>query len=416
MSDFLNPRMAQLQVYPVEKMKALFNRVPLTATGLKHIDLSIGEPKHIMPHFIQESIARNAQGINSYPAALGSIALRQVIANWLTQRYNLTTVCPETEVLPVLGTREALFALAQAVLDSDKQDGLVLCPNPFYQIYEGAALLAGLQPYFINQANQPGTLTDWEIIPESVWQRIQLVFVCSPANPSGTVMSLPEWEKLFELSDKYGFIIAADECYSEIYFDESAPPLGALQAATLLGRKDYAQLVVFGSLSKRSNVPGMRSGYVAGDAKIMQQFLLYRTYHGSAMSGLVQMVSSEVWQDEDHVKANRDLYRKKFNLFHTMLSKKLPLFIPPASFYLWVKTPFDDQQFALKLLQQQNIKVLPGSFLARKAHGINPGQGFVRIALVASINDTVEAANRIATFLDDIPEREQDVLSAELVC
>jgi N-succinyldiaminopimelate aminotransferase len=301
-------------------------------------------------------------------------------------------------VLPVLGSRESLFALAQVVIDRTRPGATVICPNPFYQIYEGAALLAGAKPYFINTTAQNHFRLDFAAVPAEVWARTQLIFVCSPSNPTGNVMTLEEWRTLFELSDKYGFVIASDECYSEIYLDTAQPPLGSLEAAQALGRSDYRNLIASGSLSKRSNVPGMRSGYVAGDADVMKAFGRYRTYHGSAMSPAVQAASITAWQDEAHVIENRRLYKEKFNLFYDIVNPVLPLRMPAASFYFWAHTPIADTEFARRLFAEQHITVLPGSFLGREAHGINPGSNYARLALVHSLDDCEEAAKRVAEF------------------
>ena len=347
---------------------------------------------------------QNLSGLATYPTTLGVPALREAIANWATRRYGIPLLNPETEILPVIGSREALFAVAQVVIDSSKRDlnnkPIVISPNPFYQIYEGAAFLAGAQPYFLNTTVENNHAMDFASVPVEVLNRTQLVYVCSPGNPSGKVMTIEQWKTIFDLSDKYGFVIAADECYSEIYFDETKPPLGALQAAHLLGRS-YKNLIIFSSLSKRSNVPGMRSGFVAGDADLIAKFLLYRTYHGSAMSPTMQMASIAAWNDEVHVIENRRLYAEKFNTITPMLSGTLQVEMPDAAFYLWAdvnnasKPKEKDTDFAVKLYRDLNITVLPGSLLAREAHGTNPGAGFIRLALVASLEECIEAAKRI---------------------
>lgn len=311
------------------------------------------------------------------------------------RRYRLPAIDPETEIIPVNGSREALFSIAQAVIDSSLSHAAVICPNPFYQIYEGAALLAGATPYFLNTLPENNFALDHVQLPDDIWSRTQLVYVCSPGNPTGRVISMDEWRQLFELSDRHGFIIAADECYSEIYFDETAPPLGALEAAHRLGRSGFPRLVVFSSLSKRSNVPGMRSGFVAGDAAILKKFLLYRTYHGSAMNPAVQAASEVAWGDEFHVIENRRLYREKFAAVTGLLADALHVCMPDAAFYLWVKTPVSDVEFTRRLYRDYNVTVLPGSYLARYAHEINPGENFVRIALVAPATECVEAGERI---------------------
>jgi len=400
----VNPHLAQLQPYPFEKLRALFDGLQPPA-GLAAIRLSIGEPQHATPALILEALSRNLGGLANYPTTQGSDALRQAIAAWLSRRYGLGEVNPATQVLPVNGSREALFAFAQAVIDGSRPGARVVCPNPFYQIYEGAALLAGARPLFLNHLAENNFACDFTSLPESTWKDVQLVFVCSPGNPTGKVMSLEEWRVLFELSDRHGFVIAADECYSEIYFDEAEKPLGGLEAAWQLGRQDFRNVVMFSSLSKRSNVPGMRSGFVAGDAALLKQFLLYRTYHGCAMSPAVQAASAVAWGDEAHVVENRRLYREKFGRITPMLAECLEVAWPDAGFYLWARvdrrTGLADTEFARRLQAAYNVTVLPGSFLAREADGVNPGAGFVRIALVAEPAECLEAARRIAQFCQE---------------
>ena len=397
----MNPNLALLQPYPFEKLRALFEGVQPPA-GLGPIRLSIGEPQHATPALILEALASNLGGLANYPTTQGSEVLRQAIATWLAARYGLGAIDPATQVLPVNGSREALFAFAQAVVDGGRPGAKVVCPNPFYQIYEGAALLAGARPLFLNQLPEDGFACDFTGVPEADWRDVQLVYVCSPGNPTGKVMGLPQWRELFALSDRHGFVIAADECYSEIYFDEADKPLGGLEAAWQLGRTDFRNLVMFSSLSKRSNVPGMRSGFVAGDAAILKQFLLYRTYHGCAMSPAVQAASAVAWGDEAHVAENRRLYREKFERITPMLADCLDVARPDAGFYLWARvdrrTGLSDTEFARRLLAEYNVTVLPGSYLAREAGGINPGAGFVRIALVADPAECLEAAGRIVQF------------------
>jgi N-succinyldiaminopimelate aminotransferase len=374
----VNPLLARLQPYPFEKLRALIagNTPP---AALRPINLQIGEPKHPTPALVKDALAAALDGLASYPLTAGTPELRQAIAKWLARRYGIPQPDAEKQVLPVNGSREALFAFAQTVIDPTR-DARVVCPNPFYQIYEGAALLAGATPIY-------GA-------PES-WAGVQLVYACSPANPSGRVMPLEEWRRLFELSDRHGFAIAADECYSEIYCGE--PPLGALQAAHRLGRS-YDRLVAFSSLSKRSNAPGMRSGFVAGDAELVKKFLLYRTYHGSAMSLAVQAASIAAWGDEAHVQENRRLYAEKYRAVLPMVREPLRSEMPDGGFYLWVRTPIDDAQFARRLHGQYNVLVLPGSFLARKTDAGNPGANHVRIALVPPLAECVEAMERIMRF------------------
>ena len=393
----MNPNLDLLQPYPFQRLRDLFKGITPNA-GLTPINLSIGEPKHATPQLIKDALVNNLAGLATYPTTIGVPALREAISAWIARRYNITAPNAETAILPVNGSREALFAFAQAVIDTSKSKPVVISPNPFYQIYEGAAFLAGAEPYFLNTTPENDFAMNVASVPVDVLKSTQLVFVCSPGNPSGKVMALSQWQTIFELSDQYGFVIAADECYSEIYFDEANPPLGALQAAHLLGR-DFKNLVIFSSLSKRSNVPGMRSGFVAGDEKIIEKFALYRTYHGCAMNPSVQAASIAAWNDESHVIENRTLYAQKFKIVTPMLQNVLAVEMPDAAFYLWAKVKdqsISDTDFAIKLYRDLNITVLPGSFLAREAHGTNPGKNFIRMALVASVDECVEAAKRIA--------------------
>jgi N-succinyldiaminopimelate aminotransferase len=393
----MNPRLGLLKPYPFERLRALLAGAT-PPPGLAPVNLSIGEPQHPTPAFLKESVAGNLGGLARYPLTRGLPELRGAIASWLARRHGLPGVDPETQVLPTVGSREALFALAQAVLDPGEHDALVVCPNPFYQIYEGAALLGGARPYFVNASPANGFAPDWRSIPEHVWKRTRLLFACSPSNPNGRVMTLAEWEQLFALADRHGFTIVSDECYGEIYFDESSPPLGAMAAAHRLGRAGFAKLVVMGSLSKRSNAPGLRSGFAAGDAAVLRDFLLYRTYHGSAMSNTVQLASIAAWNDEEHVAENRRLYREKFSAFFDLVDPALPLVRPEAAFYYWAAVPGDDEAFARDLFAATHVTVLPGSYLSREAHGANPGHGFVRIALVSTVAEAAEAGRRIAEF------------------
>ncbi|MBI5659405.1 MAG: succinyldiaminopimelate transaminase [Nitrosomonadales bacterium] len=389
----MNPDLSRLQPYPFQKLAALFREVAPNP-DYRPISLHIGEPKHATPQFIKDALAANLGGLANYPTTAGSDGLRASIAGWLQRRYGLPAPDAKTQILPVNGSREALFAFAQAVIDRTRPDPAVVCPNPFYQIYEGAALLAGATPHFLNTLPEDDYALNLDQLPQNVWQRAQLIYVCSPGNPNGHVMPLAEWKALFELGDCHNFIIASDECYSEIYFGENKP-LGALQAAQQLGRSDYKNLVVFSSLSKRSNVPGMRSGFVAGDAKILERFALYRTYHGCAMNPAVQAASIAAWNDEAHVAENRRLYAEKFARVTGILEPVLPVALPDAGFYLWLRAPVADAAFAQQLYRDYNVSVLPGSFLAREARGTNPGAGFIRIALVAEPDETVEGAQRI---------------------
>ncbi|VFR34465.1 N-succinyl-L,L-diaminopimelate aminotransferase alternative [plant metagenome] len=393
----MNPRLDALQPYPFEKLRALMAEAGTPPEGLRPIGLQIGEPKHAAPQRVKDALSASLDGLSVYPPTKGGPALRTAISQWISRRYDLPAPDAETQVLPVLGSREALFAFAQVVIDPSRP-ARVVCPNPFYQIYEGAALLAGAQPYFVNADPARDFGCNWDRVPAEVWAQTQLLFVCSPGNPAGNVMSLDEWRTLFELADRHGFVIAADECYSEIYLDEDDPPLGALQAARRLGRNDYRGLVCFSSLSKRSNVPGLRSGFVAGDAALIARFLLYRTYHGSAMSPIVTAASIAAWNDEGHVEDNRAQYRAKFDAVLPVLAPMLDVRRPQASFYLWAGTHGSDTIFTRDLYAQTGVTVLPGSLLAREAHGANPGAGRIRIALVAPLADCLEAAHRIADF------------------
>ena len=394
----MNPRLATLQPYPFEKLRLLLDQAGTPPAGLRAINLSLGEPKHAAPQCVKDALVGALDGLSSYPPTKGDPLLRQAISQWIGKRYNIPCPNPETQVLPALGSREALFAFAQVVLDSTK-DGIVVCPNPFYQIYEGAALLGGATPYYVNSDPKLNFGCDWSTVPADIWARTQLLYVCSPGNPAGSVMNLAEWQTIFELSDRYGFVIASDECYSEIYLDEARPPLGGLQAAVRLGRTDFRNLISFSSLSKRSSVPGMRSGFVAGDATLMAKFLLYRTYHGSALSPLISVASIAAWQDEAHVIDNRRQYQAKFDAVLPILEPVLDVKRPDASFYLWAGTKGSDSDFVRDLLTHTNVTTLPGSFVGRTVNGVNPGQNRIRIALVAPLADCVEAAHRIADFV-----------------
>ncbi len=393
----MNPRLGLLKPYPFERLRELLAGVTPPA-HLAPVNLSIGEPQHPTPAFLKEAVTASLGGLARYPLTRGLPELREAVAAWLARRHGIPAPDAQAQVLPTLGSREALFAVAQALLDPAEHDALVICPNPFYQIYEGAALLAGARPYFVNATAEHGFAIDWDGVPDHVWKRTRLVFTCSPNNPNGRVMPLAEWERLFALSDRHGFAIVADECYGEIYFDESAPPLGALAAAHRLGRAGWPRLLVMGSLSKRSNAPGLRSGFVAGDAALLEAFLLYRTYHGSAMSNTVQLASVAAWNDEAHVAENRRLYREKFAAFFDLVNPVLPLSRPEAAFYYWAAVPGDDEAFARELHAQAHVTVLPGSYLSREAHGRNPGRGHVRIALVSTVAEAAEAGRRIREF------------------
>ncbi|MDH3561173.1 MAG: succinyldiaminopimelate transaminase [Gammaproteobacteria bacterium] len=395
----MNPDLSRLQPYPFERLAQLYAGVKVPG-DLAPIALSIGEPTHATPAFITEEVITHLHGLSNYPTTRGIPALRAVIAAWLTRRFELPgdSLDPERHILPVNGTREALFAFAQCALDRTTNP-VVLMPNPFYQIYEGAALLAGAEPVFMNTTAATGYLPDLDSIPAAVWSRCQLVYICTPGNPTGAVMDSASLQKLIQLSDRHDFIIAADECYSEIYPDETAAPPGLLQAAAAMGRDDYSRCMVFHSLSKRSNAPGLRSGFVAGDARLIEAFLRYRTYHGCAMPPATQAASIRAWEDETHVADNRALYREKFSVVLEILAPVLDVQQPPAGFYLWPVTPIDDCEFARGLLEQQNVRVLPGSYLSRSSAGINPGNRHVRMALVAPLEDCIEAAQRIKSYL-----------------
>lgn len=402
----MNPLLSHLQPYPFERLRALFAGITPNP-ALPPISLGIGEPRHPTPAFIKTALSGALAGLASYPATLGEPTLRDALVAWLQRRYRLS-LDPAKQVLPVNGSREALFALAQTVIDPTRRDAqgrgpVVVCPNPFYQIYEGAAVLAGAEPFYVPTDPARNFAVDWDSVPDDVWARTQLLFVCSPGNPTGAVMPLSEWDKLWALSDRHGFVIASDECYSEIYFRDE-PPLGGLEAAAALGRADFKNLVAFTSLSKRSNVPGLRSGFVAGDATLLKAFLLYRTYHGSAMSPVVQAASTAAWNDEAHVAENRAMYRAKFAAVTPLLAAVMEVALPDAGFYLWAKVPphvagGSDTAFAQALLAQYNVTVLPGSYLARDANGHNPGAQRVRMALVAETAECVEAARRIVQFV-----------------
>ena len=398
----MNPDLQRLQAYPFEKLAALKAGVT-PPPELAHIALSIGEPRHTAPAFVRDRLIAHLDELSNYPLTKGLDTLRQVIASWLNRRFNLSQspINPETQVLPVGGTREALFSFAQAVVDRSR-DALVLMPNPFYQIYEGAALLAGAEPYFMNTTEASGFLPDFAAVPAAVWQRCQLIYICSPGNPTGRVMPLAQLQELIRLAEQYDFIIASDECYSELYFDEGKPPVGLLEAAQALGNTDYQRCVVFHRLSKRSNLPGLRSGFVAGDAKVLADYYRYRTYHGCALPPPIQHASIAAWSDEAHVRENRELYRQKFQRVIALLKDVLPVTQPDGGFYLWPKLPVSDEQFTRELYAQQNVTVLPGRYLSREAHGGNPGTDHVRMALVADLAQCEQAALRIRAYAQNL--------------
>jgi N-succinyldiaminopimelate aminotransferase len=401
----VNPDLQQLKPYPFERLAQLKAGATPPA-GLAHIAMSIGEPKHPAPQFVVDALVRNLDGLGVYPMARGLPELRQSIARWCTRRFELKpgALDPERQVLPVSGTREGLFAFAQAVVDRSR-DALVLMPDPFYQIYEGAALLAGATPVYLACREANGFLPDLDAVPESTWKRCQLLYLCSPGNPTGAVMDLAYLKRVLELSDRFGFVIASDECYSEIYRDEAEPPIGILEACAALGRDGFRNCVTLQSLSKRSSLPGLRSGFVAGDAAIIERFALYRTYHGCAVPVPTQLASIAAWDDDAHVVANRAQYRAKFEAVLPILAPVLELWDPPAAFYLWPKTPIDDERFCRELYAQQNLTVLPGRYLSRPGAidgGSDPGLGRVRISLVAPVPECVEAAERIRRYVETI--------------
>lgn len=399
----MNPDLNQLHPYPFEKLAALKAAVTSPAQ-LNDIMLSIGEPKHEPPAFVLDTLVKNLGKLSNYPTTKGLPELREAIATWATKRFQLNagTFTADKHVLPVNGTREALFAFAQAIVDRNKPNPLIISPNPFYQIYEGAAILSGAEPYFLNCTPDNHFIPDFAVVPAAVWERCQLLFICSPGNPTGAVMSSAQLKQLIALADQYDFVIASDECYSELYFDEQNPPVGLLQACAELGRDDFSRCVVFHSLSKRSNLPGLRSGFVGGDAKILEKFLLYRTYHGCAMPVPTQLASVAAWQDESHVIDNREAYRQKFDAVLAILGGVLAVEKPDASFYLWPKTPIKGEDFAQQLYAQQKVTVLPGSYLARAADDINPGENHVRLALVAPLAECIQAAERIKAFVQSL--------------
>ncbi|MDH5357292.1 MAG: succinyldiaminopimelate transaminase [Gammaproteobacteria bacterium] len=397
----MNPDLAKLHPYPFEKLAQL-KAGCMPPENLTHIALSIGEPKHPTPGFITEAVIEHLHGLSIYPTTAGTIALRQTIASWLDNRFHLAgNIDASTQVLPVNGTREALFSFAQAVIDRESKP-LVVMPNPFYQIYEGATILAGAEPYFLNCNPENNFIPDFNSVSADIWDRCQLLYLCSPGNPTGAVVDLATLTSLIELAHRHDFIIASDECYSEIYFDENQPPIGLLEAAVKAGYHDFSHCVVFHSLSKRSNAPGLRSGFVAGDAKVLKDFLRYRTYHGCAMPPATQSASIVAWQDEDHVTYNRELYREKFDAVLEILSPIMNVSLPQAAFYLWAETPITDTDFARRLFDEHNVTVLPGSFLARDTDNGNPGQNRIRMALVAPLSECIDAAHRIRQLIENL--------------
>ena len=397
----MNPRIASLHAYPFQRLATLIKNVNVPADK-NRIALSVGEPKHPAPACVLDEITRFAPELSNYPTTRGPDKLRAAIANWLVRRFHLdvSNIDPNRHILPACGTREALYSIAQTVVDTNQQQSpVIIMPNPFYQIYEGAALLAGAEPYYLNTTASTAYKMDFSQVPEAIWKRTQLVYLCSPGNPAGAVMNEQELRSLLELAEKYDFIIASDECYSEIYFDENLPPTGLLQVAEKAGINDYRRCLVFHSLSKRSNLPGLRSGFIAGDGMLMADYLQYRTYHGCTMSSLAQSISIHAWNDEAHVHENRDKYRQKFDSVLKILEPVLPVSRPDASFYLWVQTPISDEAFAKGLLEKENVTVLPGSYLSRDTKDGNPGANYVRMALVAEVKECEKAAIRIRDFV-----------------
>lgn len=395
----MNPHLTQLHPYPFEKLTQLKQGI-VPPADKAHIALSIGEPKHATPELIKQALLHNMDALGKYPTTKGMPALRVAISEWITRRFQ-AEIDPESQVLPVNGTREALFAFAQCVIDA-RENALVLMPNPFYQIYEGAALLAGAEPYYLNTLEENQYLLDFDSVSVETWQRCQLLYICSPGNPTGEIIGQSTHQKLIKLALKYDFVIASDECYSEIYADEDKPPQGLLESAQAMGHSSFKNCVIFHSLSKRSNAPGLRSGFVAGDADILAKFFKYRTYHGCAMPVPTQYASIAGWQDESHVIENRQFYREKFAAVIAILADVCIVQQPPASFYLWLKTEIDETEFAQKLFAQENITVLPGSFLSREVNGVNPGKNHVRLALVAPVPECIEAAHRIKNFINSL--------------
>ena len=396
----MNPNLEKLQPYPFEKLTKLKAEAKVTS-DLPHIALSIGEPKHESPAFVKQVMADNLDKLANYPTTKGLPELRKAIAKWSTQRFSLQSLDPETQVLPVNGTREAIFAFTQAVIE-EKPGALVVSPNPFYQIYEGAAYLAGAEPHYLPCLEENSFVPDYDSVPESVWENTQILFTCSPGNPTGAVIQFETLKKLIELADKYNFILAADECYSEIYVNDADAPIGLLEACAKLGRHDYKNCVVFHSLSKRSNLPGLRSGFIAGDADVLSKFFKYRTYHGCAMSIPNQLASIAAWGDEKHVQQNRDFYTQKFQAVLDILSPVMDVQQTDASFYLWAKTPINEEEFAQRLFAEQQVTVLPGSYLSRTVDGVNPGANRIRMALVAEVEECIEAAKRIRALIESL--------------
>lgn len=396
----MNPNLAKLQPYPFEKLAKLKAQAKVSSTQ-PHIALSIGEPKHECPPFVVQKLADSLATLANYPTTKGLPEFRQAMANWAKQRFHLDSLDSETQILPVNGTREAIFAFTQAMVAA-KPNALVTCPNPFYQIYEGAAYLAGAQPHYLPCLEENGFNPDFNAVPSQVWQDTQILFICSPGNPTGAVTNLEQLKQLIALADQYDFILASDECYSEIYIDSAQPPIGLLEACAAIGRHDYKRCVVFHSLSKRSNLPGLRSGFIAGDAQLLEAFFQYRTYHGCAMPVPTQLASISAWSDETHVIENRRLYTQKFQAVLEILAPVMDVKQSDASFYLWAKTPINEEEFTQRLFAEQNVTVLPGSYLSRTIDGINPGSNRIRMALVAEVDECIDAAKRIRALIESL--------------
>lgn len=394
-----NPDIRRLHAYPFERLRTLLDGITPPA-GKSVIALSIGEPKHRPPDFIVDYLREHAADITSYPSAKGEPSLREAAAAWLCRRYHLrrNRLSPDHHVLPLSGSREGLFAFVQAMVDRNRNP-LVMFPNPFYQIYEGATFLAGATPCYINTTSEQGFIPHLEQIPERLWQRCQLLILCSPGNPTGAALQLEHYRQAFELADRYGFIVASDECYAEIYRDETHPPLGLLEACEILGRPHFERAVAIHSLSKRSSVPGLRSGFIAGDAQLIKPLLAYRTYHGCALPRLAQMASALAWQDDEHARDNRRRYQRKFEQARQHLEPVAPLELPDGGFYLWLPVPRgDDEDFARRLYADEGLVVLPGRYLSRATDLGDPGEGFVRVSLVPEESECEVALKRLAGF------------------
>jgi len=402
----MNPYIARLHPYPFERLSTLLAAVE-PAAGKPLISLSIGEPRHQPPAFIVEALARHTpDGLARYPMARGLPELRVAMARALTQRYGLAAdaLDPERQVLPVTGTREGLFSVVQAVINPLPDRPTVVMPNPFYQIYEGATLLAGAEPWYLNTPEATGFRPDFETVPEEVWERCQVLILCSPGNPTGAVLDAEDWQRAFALADRHDFVVVADECYADLYNDETRPPVGAFEAAAAAGRGDFKRLLTFHSLSKRSSVPGLRSGLVGGDAALIEPLALYRTYHGCALALPAQLASVEAWNDTAHVADNRHRYQAKFDAARRILGAVTDVRIPPAAFYLWLKVNGgDDEGFVRELYAREALITLPGRYLSRPTPAGDPGAGYVRVSLVPDEATCEEAMHRLARFIKSSP-------------